>query len=90
MNEARLHDAVSRLTWLYETHRAEPWAVSNTPEPVVSAQLKGIVGLRLTISRIEGKVKMRQNRGEADRKGIASGLAACPDVVDQAVAKLIH
>jgi len=88
-DEARLHDAVSRLTRLHEAPRAEPWAVTDAPEPFIKGQLKGIVGLRLTISRIEGKVKMSQNRSEADRQGVADGLAASPDAVDRAAARLV-
>ncbi|MHA6299939.1 FMN-binding negative transcriptional regulator [Devosia sp. CAU 1758] len=88
-DEARLHDAVSRLTRLHETPRAQPWAVTDAPEPFIKSQLKGIVGLRLTISRIEGKVKMSQNRSEADRRGVADGLAASPDAVDRVAAKLV-
>ncbi|KRA47613.1 FMN-binding negative transcriptional regulator [Devosia sp. Root635] len=90
MDEARLHDAVSRLTQLHETPRADPWGVDDAPEPFIAAQLRGIVGLRLKISRIEGKVKMSQNRSEVDRQGVANGLAASPDAGDRAVAKLIR
>lgn len=89
-DEARLYDAVSRLTGLYETPRTDPWAVGYAPEPFIKGQLKGIVGLRLTISRIEGKVKMSQNRSEADRQGVAEGLAASASLGDQAAAKLVR
>lgn len=88
-DETRLHDAVSRLTRLHETPRAEPWAVTDAPEPFIKAQLKGIVGMRLAISRIEGKVKMSQNRSEADRHGVAKGLSSILDAADQAAAKLV-
>jgi transcriptional regulator len=36
--------------------------------------LKGIVGVELTITRIEGKWKASQNKGEADRLGVEEGL----------------
>jgi transcriptional regulator len=88
-DEARLHDAVSRLTSLHEAPRENPWAVTDAPEPFIKSQLKGIVGLRLTISRIEGKVKMSQNRPEADRHGVAAGLAASEDAAERAAGKLV-
>jgi transcriptional regulator len=50
--------------------------VSDAPEPYVAAQLKGIFGIELEITRIEGKWKTSQNRPEADRVGVAEGLAA--------------
>ena len=72
----RLLDVVTRLTDLHERPRAEPWAVTDAPAAFIRAQLEGIVGLRLPITRIEGKRKMSQNRSAADRAGVAAGLAA--------------
>lgn len=74
-DEARLHDVVRRLTDLHEQPRAQPWAITDAPEPFIKSQLKGIIGLRLPIERIVGKRKMSQNRPEADRAGVAAGLA---------------
>ncbi|WP_428030704.1 FMN-binding negative transcriptional regulator [Ancylobacter sp.] len=86
---ARLLEAVTRLTALYEQPRAEPWAVSDAPEAFVAAQLRGIVGVRLPISRIEGKRKMSQNRSEADRQGVSAGLAQSERASDRQVAAMI-
>lgn len=85
----RLLDVVRRLTALHEAPRAEPWSVEDAPEAFVKAQLRGIVGLRLPITRIEGKRKMSQNRNEADRSGVASGLAASERESDRQVSGLI-
>ncbi|MHA6692088.1 FMN-binding negative transcriptional regulator [Devosia sp. A449] len=85
----RLLDMVTRLTNLYEQPRQQPWAVSDAPAPFIKAQLKGIVGLRLPISRLEGKVKMSQNRSEADREGVVTGLSSSEQAEDRRVAKLI-
>ncbi len=88
-DEARLFDAVSRLTHLHEQPRENPWAVTDAPAEYIRAQLKGIVGLRLPISRIEGKRKMSQNRPEADRSGVAAGLAGSERNSDRDVATMI-
>lgn len=85
----RLLGLVTRLTDLHERPRAEPWAVTDAPEPFIRAQLRGIVGLRLPITRIEGKRKMSQNRSAADRAGVARGLATSADPADRIVAGLI-
>jgi transcriptional regulator len=84
---ARLHDAVSRLTNRHEASRAEPWAVTDAPPEFIAAQLRGIIGLRLSIERITGKRKLSQNRPEADRDGVRQGLATSEDARDQAVAR---
>jgi transcriptional regulator len=85
----RLLDVVTRLTDLHEGARAEPWAVTDAPADFVRAQLRGIVGLRMPITRIEGKRKMSQNRSAEDRSRVAAGLAESERPTDQAVAALI-
>jgi transcriptional regulator len=85
----RLLEVVTRLTNLHEGRRAEPWTVDDAPEAYIRAQLRGIVGLRLPITRLDGKTKMSQNRTAEDRAGVAKGLAESPSASDQAVAPLI-
>lgn len=88
-DEDRLHDAVTRLTNLHEGARQQPWAVTDAPDQFIKSQLKGIVGLRLPITRIEGKRKMSQNRSALDREGVALGLAASEKASEREVAALI-
>ena len=71
---ALLLDVVTRLTDRHESPRPAPWAVSDAPPDFVQGMLRGIVGLRLPISRLEGKIKMSQNRPEADQSGVIDGL----------------
>lgn len=85
----RLLDAVTRLTNLHEGARAQPWAVDDAPADFVRAQLRGIVGLRIPITRLEGKRKMSQNRPLADRLGVAEGLGASERPSDLAVAAMV-
>jgi transcriptional regulator len=85
----RLLDAVTRLTNLYEQPRAAPWAVTNAPADFIAAQLRGIVGVRMPVTRLEGKRKMSQNRNAADRAGVAAGLAASERPSEREAAALI-
>ncbi len=85
----RLHDVVTRLTDHHEASRPAPWAVTDAPERYISGQLRGITGVRIAIARLEGKRKFSQNRGEADREGVALGLLATGDPASRAVAALI-
>jgi transcriptional regulator len=71
-----LLDVVTRLTNRHEGTRASPWAVTDAPADFIKAHLKGIVGFRLPIARLDGKWKMSQNRPLADRTGVADGLRA--------------
>jgi transcriptional regulator len=88
-NADRLLGIVTWLTNLHERPRAESWAVTDAPPDFIRAQLRGIVGLRLPITRLEGKRKMSQNRGATDRAGVAAGLGASERASDRAVAALI-
>ena len=85
----RLLDVVSRLTTLHETGSKTPWSVSDAPKEFIAAQLRGIVGLRMPITRIDGKRKMSQNRSVEDRAGVVAGLNASERPSDRIVAGLI-
>ncbi|RUW99191.1 MAG: FMN-binding negative transcriptional regulator [Mesorhizobium sp.] len=86
----RLLEVVTRLTNLHEGARDAPrWAVSDAPPDFIQSQLRGIVGLRMPVVRLEGKRKMSQNRNAADRAGVAAGLAASERPSDREVSTLI-
>lgn len=80
---------VRALTGMMEAARDDPWHVSDAPEAFIEAQLKGIVGLELTIERIEGKWKVSQNRPARDRDSVVAGLSASPDPTAAGMADLI-
>jgi transcriptional regulator len=69
--------------------RPEPWHVSDAPDSYVQQQLKAIVGVELTITRLEGKWKMSQNRPHADIDGVVRGLGESPDASDRAVSDIV-
>jgi transcriptional regulator len=71
-----LRDHVTELTAQQEHGTAAPWAVSDAPESFIEIMLRGIIGLRIVIERIEGKWKMSQNREAKDREGVVRGLLA--------------
>lgn len=70
----RLLDVVTRLTQLHEAPRAAPWEVSDAPEDFIQGMLRGIVGIALKIERLEGKLKLSQNRPAKDQAGVVDGL----------------
>jgi transcriptional regulator len=85
----RLLALVSALTDRHEGNRAEPWKVSDAPADYIDGMLKAIVGFALPMERLIGKRKLSQNRSPADMAGVREGLAASPDVRDQALGQLI-
>jgi transcriptional regulator len=72
---AWLDGQIEALTSRHEGRRTPAWAVSDAPRSYIESQLRGIVGIEIEIGTIEGKWKVGQNRPEADRRGVAEGLA---------------
>jgi len=83
----RLRAIVTSLTQRHEGRREKPWAVSDAPEDYIKAQLRGIVGFRLPIDRLEGKWKLSQNRPEADRRGVIEGLEGEGGALESTIAQ---
>jgi transcriptional regulator len=84
----RLLAIVTDLTRTHESPRAAPWSVDDAPEAYVASMLGAIVGFEIEVESITGKFKASQNRNEADRRGVAAGLAADgvpPEVADEVV-----
>ena len=69
-----LRTLVTRLTRLHEDNREHPWAVTDAPPDYINGQLRAIVGVELTVTSIEAKQKLSQNRSELDREGVVAGL----------------
>lgn len=67
---------VTRLTRRHEDPRAHPWQVSDAPADYITSQLKGIVGVVLHITLLEGKRKLSQNKTKEDQLGVIAGLSA--------------
>jgi transcriptional regulator len=69
-----LRSHLETLTRVHEAPSPVPWKVSDAPAEYIASLAKGIVGLEMTIERLEGKWKVSQNRSEQDRRGVALGL----------------
>ena len=69
-----LHTQISELTASQEAVREHSWAVADAPAAYIEAHMRGIFGIEIPITRLEGKWKTSQNRPEADRQGVAEGL----------------
>lgn len=86
---AALLAIVTALTERHEAGRAKPWAVSDAPGDYIAAQLKGIVGIVLHVTRLEGKVKLSQNKSMADRTGAIEGAAQENPALAEAMRKTL-
>jgi transcriptional regulator len=89
-DQAWLLAHVSELSRQQETPYAAPWSTADAPENFLTMLARGIIGLRLAITRLEGKVKMSQNRAQPDRAGVVEGLAQRAQGQDAAAAALVE
>ncbi len=62
------------LTDRHEAMQPKPWHVSDAPADHVEKSLKAIVGIAITIERIEGKFKLSQNHPARNQAGVVDGL----------------
>jgi transcriptional regulator len=81
-----LRAAVTELTDVHEHARVNRWSVSDAPETYVEGQLRGIVGLEVHVTQVEGKAKLSQNRSDADQQGVIDGLTGAVDAGSHAIA----
>jgi transcriptional regulator len=80
---------VTELTAQQERGEAKPWLPSDAPATYIASMLRGIVGFRFAITRLEGKWKMSQNRETQDQAGVVKGLTMRGEGDDLALAKII-
>jgi transcriptional regulator len=80
---------VSELTAQQEKTEAKPWALSDAPDSYIDVMLRGIVGFRFAITRLEGKWKMSQNREAKDRDGVVQGLSTRAAADDLEMAHIV-
>ena len=81
---------LARLSVRHEAHNPVAWRMQDLPETYVETMVKGIVGLDIAVTRLEGKYKLSQNRPAADRPGVIGALEAQSDPDAHAVARLMR
>ena len=81
---------VSELSQQQEAPYRAPWSTADAPENFLTMLARGIVGLKLAITRLEAKAKMSQNREPRDRAGVVHGLGKRAEGQDAQVAALVE
>src|SRR6185295_6134000 len=66
---AHVDELSSQQEMPYETR----WSMAEAPAAYLDVMTRGIVGLAFDITRLEGKMKMSQNRDLSDRAGVVLG-----------------
>ena len=69
---------------------ADAWTVADAPDSYVARSRRLIVGVEITIHRLEGKVKMSQELKPRDREGVVRGLKALRTETADRMAELVE
>ena len=85
-----LRQLLRRLSERHEARNPDPWQMQDLPETYLEGMLRGIVGLDIAVTRLEGKYKLSQNRPMADRPRVVAALERQSDADARAVARLMR
>ncbi|KND89086.1 Uncharacterized protein TOPH_06288 [Tolypocladium ophioglossoides CBS 100239] len=69
---------------------AEAWTVADAPSSYVERSRRYIIGLEISMHRLEGKVKMSQELKPRDREGVVRGLKALRTETAEKMAVLVE
>ncbi len=83
-----LQAMLGTLVNTYESGFEHPWEM-DLPEDYLHKMMKAIVGFEIEITRLEGKFKLSQNRGEHDQWLVVQALKDSADPLIREVAELM-
>jgi transcriptional regulator len=89
-DEAWIAHLLEELTHEHEAGRADPWKPSDAPAAFIQGLLRAIVGFEIRVTRLEGKLKLSQNRSRADREGVIAELRARGEEASAALAEAMQ
>jgi len=89
---AYLQKQVEDLTLQSETGagREKPWAVADSPTSYTGLLKKGIIGLEIKVTRIEGRFKLGQELPDGDWVGVVQGFRSLGSAEGDKMAQMIE
>lgn len=88
-DEGTLRRILEASVGTYEASFEEPWSMARLPDDYVQRMMEAIVGFEIPVSRLEGKLKLSQNRPPADRRAVVDGLRRQGGALERATAELM-
>jgi len=81
---------LNELTDFQEAPFTDRWSVADAPPEYIEGITKAIVGIEISVDRLEGKWKVSQNRSMADQQGVVIGLEALDSYASHEMANLVR
>ena len=88
-DEIRVRAILRALVDQHESGFEEPWQM-DLPDEYLRKQIRAIVAFEMPITRLEGKLKLSQNRSPEDQHRVIEELSASADADAQAVAAMMR
>jgi transcriptional regulator len=85
-DDEKLYELLKILIETHESQFEPPWQFQ-LPDDYLQKMIRGIVGFKIEITRLEGKFKMSQNRTESERENVIASLQESTETL--AVAELM-
>lgn len=79
-----------RLTEKHEAPSPEPWTMAKADPDYIKSEFNHIVGIEFTVTRLEGKFKLNQNRTAKDRDGVIEYLSKFGDHDGKLIAQFMQ
>jgi len=70
-----IYAQINDLTNAMEASNEKPWKVGDAPGEYIKKQLKAVVGVEISIDKIEGKFKVSQNQPDENRLSAQKGFS---------------
>jgi transcriptional regulator len=84
-----LRDHLDAISAQQESPFADPWSPADPPPGFVDALSRGIVGVRVVVTDLDGVWKLSQNHPAENRLGVIQGLGALENDGARAIARAI-
>jgi len=88
-DHATLHHMLEVLVDTHEAAFARPWRM-DLPHDYLDKMMRAVVGFEIEITRLEGKLKLSQNRSEHDQHLVSEALGQSEHPLDRDVAELMR
>jgi len=90
LSEVALIDLLDKLSQKHEAKFEIPWTIDKLSEQQLSAMSKAIIGIKVSIDKIEGKAKLSQNKNEVELKCLVDGLKMQKDFGSQQITQMMR
>ena len=87
LDPSELRASLNDLVEMHEGGASNPWRFGSLPAEYAEKLMRAIVGFELAVERLEGKLKLSQNRSPDDRRRVRERLQGSADPMARDVAR---